>query len=83
MRTLASHYDREMIPVRALQAGADLVLYCNEPESPPRAIEGIMKAVSDGRLKKSDLENTYKKILGMKKESIPNPDPIPWEEATH
>ena len=82
MKALAKHYDREMIPVRALQAGADLLLYCNEPESPPRAIEGIAKALSDGKLKKADLENTYKRILAMKKESIPNPDPISWEEAT-
>jgi beta-N-acetylhexosaminidase len=82
MKALASHYDREKIPVRALQAGADLVLYCNEPASPPRAIEGIAKALSDGKLKKSDLEQTYKKILAMKKETIPNPDPIAWQEAS-
>lgn len=82
MKALASHYDRAMIPVRALQAGADLVLYCNEPESPPRAIEGILKAVSDGQLKKADLENTHKRILAMKKEAILNPDPAPWNQAS-
>ncbi len=82
MKALASHYDREKIPVRALQAGADLVLYCNEPESPPRAIEGIAKALTDGVLKKSDLENTYNRILEMKSESIPNPDPQPWNEVS-
>lgn len=81
MKALASHYDRAKIPVRALQAGADLVLYCNEPESPPRAIEGIAKALSDGQLKKSDLEQTYKKILAMKDEAIPNPDPAPWKDS--
>ncbi len=83
MKALASHYGREMIPVRALQAGADLLLYCNEPESPPRAIEGIAKAIADGKLKKSDLENTHKRILAMKKECIPQPEMMPWQEATH
>lgn len=83
MKALAKHYGREMIPVRSLQAGADLLLYCNEPESPPRAIEGIAKALADGKLKKSDLENTCKRILEMKKENIPNPDPIAWQDATH
>ncbi len=81
MKALAAHYDRAQIPVRALQAGADLVLYCNEPESPPRAIEGIEKALADGKLKKADLENTYKRIIEMKKKNIPNPDPIAWNEA--
>jgi beta-N-acetylhexosaminidase len=83
MKALASHYDRELIPVRALQAGADLLLYCNEPESPPRAIEGITKALSDGRLKKADLEKSYSRILKMKKENIPHPDVMSWQEATH
>ncbi len=81
MKAMASHFDREMIPARALQAGADLLLYCNEPESPPRAITGISKALDDGRLEKTALEASYKRILAMKKESIPNPDPLGWEEA--
>jgi beta-N-acetylhexosaminidase len=83
MKALAKHYGREMIPVRSLQAGADLLLYCNEPDSPPRAIEGIAKALADGKLKKSDLENTHKRILDMKKENIPHPEPIAWQDATH
>jgi beta-N-acetylhexosaminidase len=82
MKALASHYDKAFIPVRALQAGADLLLYCNEPESPPTAIEGIQKAIADGQLKKADLEITYKKILAMKKENIPHPDPMSFEDAT-
>lgn len=81
MKALASHYDREMIPVRSLQAGADLVLYCNEPESPPRAIAGIRKAVEKGDLTREDLEKTYSKIINFKKEFIKNPDPIDWNEA--
>jgi beta-N-acetylhexosaminidase len=81
MKALAKHYDRTQIPVRALQAGCDLLLYCNEPESPPRAIESILKALKDGQLKESDLNNTYSKILAMKKQNIPNPDPAPWNEA--
>lgn len=81
MKALASHYDQGEIPLRALEAGADLLLYCNEPESPPLAIERISQALSSGRLKKSHLENTHKKILAMKAEHIKNPEPYPLDEA--
>jgi beta-N-acetylhexosaminidase len=81
MKALAKHYDTAYIPVRALQAGADLLLYCNEPDSPPKAIEGIEKAVMDGKLKKENLQETYKRILAMKKENIHHPDPMPLSDA--
>lgn len=81
MKALAKNYDRQQIPVRALQAGADLLLYCNEPESPPRAIEGILKALDSGALKTADLEASKKRILDLKHERITAPDPMPFEEA--
>jgi beta-N-acetylhexosaminidase len=83
MKALAKNYGADVIPVRALQAGADLLLYCNEPETPPLAIESIAKALVDGKLKKADMESSYKRILAMKKECIPNPDPLAWQDATH
>jgi beta-N-acetylhexosaminidase len=81
MKALANHYDRKAIPVRALKAGADLLLYCNEPESPPRAIEALTEALAQGQLSKSDLENSFKHIMDVKKEKIQHPDPMPFNEA--
>lgn len=81
MKAMAKHYDKSQIPIRAMQAGADLLLYCNEPESPPIAIEGLIEAVVQGQLKQSDLEQTHKKILDVKKVKILSPDPRPIEEA--
>ncbi len=83
MKALSIHYDRDKIPVRALQAGNDLILYCNEAESPARALDLVVKALSDGTLKKSDMEATHQKILKMKKDNIPHPDPVAWEEGKH
>ena len=83
MKALANHYGKDVIPVRSLQAGNDLILYCNEPDSPQRAIDTIAKALSDGQLKKADLEITHKRILEMKKENIPNPESMSWQDATH
>jgi beta-N-acetylhexosaminidase len=81
MKAMAKHYDARQIPVRALQAGAQVLLYCNEPMSPPQAIEAIVDAIAQGTLKKADLEANYKQILEVKKEKIPNPDPLPLDEA--
>lgn len=81
MKALAKHYDKEKIPVRAMQAGADLLLYCNEPESPPMAIESLITAVAQGQLNKTDLEQTHRKILDVKKVKILMPDPRPTEDA--
>lgn len=81
MKAMAKHYDVKQIPVRAMQAGAQILLYCNEPMSPVRAIEGISEALAKGTLKKADLEASYKQILEVKKDKIPNPDPMPLEEA--
>lgn len=81
MKAMAKHYDKSQIPIRAMQAGADLLLYCNEPESPPVAIEGLIEAVVQGNLKQADLEQTHRKILDVKKVKILSPDPRPIEEA--
>jgi len=81
MKAMAKHYDKKQIPVRALQAGAQILLYCNEPKSPEVAIEGITEALAQGTLNKADLEANYKQIMEVKKEKIPHPDPMPLDEA--
>jgi beta-N-acetylhexosaminidase len=81
MKAMAKHYDKSQIPVRALQAGADLLLYCNEPASPPIAIEGIIDAIAQGQLNRADLENSRSRILDVKKLKLLSPDPRPIDEA--
>lgn len=81
MKALAAKYDSQLIPVRALQAGVDLLLYCNEPEVPPLAIEAIEKAVQDSKLNKNQLEQTHKKIVAWKKEILSQPDPLDSKSA--
>lgn len=81
MKAMAKHYDKTQIPIRAMQAGADLLLYCNEPESPPVAIEALISAVAQGQLNEADLKVTHSKILDVKKLKLLNPDPRPIEDA--
>lgn len=81
MKALVKNYDQDLIPVRALQAGADLLLYCNEPKSPPRAIEAILGAIAQGALDKAYIEAQRNKILSFKKERLLKPDPMPMVES--
>jgi beta-N-acetylhexosaminidase len=82
MGAMIKHYDKKAIPVRALQAGADILLYCNDPSSPPLAIEAIEAALKDGKLERARLEKNYQQIITLKKEKIENPDPLPLDEAS-
>lgn len=81
MKALAAHYDRDMIPVRALQAGCDILLYCNEHDRPPRAFEAVKKAVQDGQVKKDQIEASLVRVAELKKEYLAHPDPLPWNDA--
>lgn len=81
MKAMAKYYGKEEIPVRALQAGADILLYCNEPDSPPAAIEGILKALDKKDLDKNDINAIYKKLIDFKKQKITDPDPMDFHEA--
>ena len=81
MKAMAKYHTPEDIPVRALQAGADILLYCNEPEIPPIAVDSLISAVAQGRLDKNDIEASYKRIQDLKKLRLLAPDPKPIEEV--
>jgi beta-N-acetylhexosaminidase len=81
MGALRKHFSIDEIAVQALKAGSDVLLYCNEPLSPLRAIESVISATAAGVLSKSELESRIKKIQQFKKQNILNPDPISFEEA--
>lgn len=81
MGALVKHYSHEEIAVRALEAGVDQLLYCNEPDVPPIALEAVQTALAQGRLQKADLEAKYRRVLEVKAERLKNPDPLPFDEA--
>jgi beta-N-acetylhexosaminidase len=76
MKALANHYGHEEIALRSLEAGADLLLYCNEPSSPERAIETISKAIESQRISRESLSETYARISEMKQAKLQNPEPL-------
>jgi len=70
MKALSKYYAEDFIPVRALQAGADMILYCNDPSKPPMALEAVQKAIVDGQLNPQELQQKYQRVVELKKERL-------------
>lgn len=82
MGALKSNYSKSMIAVRALQAGNNILLYCNEPDSPPTALDAVEKAVKDKTLLAATVHDNAKRVLSLKAERLTQPDPPSMEEAS-
>lgn len=70
MKALTKYFSREEIPVKALQAGVDILLYCNEPESPEIAVDSVCKALAEDRLNRNGVEESYRRVIKLKKEKL-------------
>ena len=81
MKALTKNYARAEIPVLALQAGCDILLYCNEFDSPPIALEAVKKAIADEKISSAQIENSLKRVENLKSESLKSTQPMPWDEA--
>lgn len=81
MKALTKHHKKGAIAVRALQAGTNILCYCNEPDSPPIAIEAIEKAVRDKVLPLQVLIDNAAKIQALKVDAGLDQTPLVWEES--
>jgi len=82
MKALASYYDAEFIPVRALKAGADILLYCNDHSKPPLCLDAVQKAITDKVLDAAEISARVTKVLNLKKARIKRVDPLPLTEVS-
>lgn len=82
MGALKNNYPKSVIAVRALQAGCNVLLYCNEPDSPPTAIEAIQKAVADKSLDSKVVIDNHRMVLETKKEKLTTAEPASLEEIS-
>ena len=63
MSAISRRHSPEEAAVRAIEAGADVILM---PPSVPRAIDGIVEAVESGRLAESRIDSSVKRLLALK-----------------
>jgi beta-N-acetylhexosaminidase len=60
MRGVAAHYSDEDAAVRAIKAGADILLY---PPSVEHAFQGVRKAVQSGAISEARIDESVRRIL--------------------
>ncbi len=82
MKALRNHYERPVIATKALQAGCNILLYCNEPESHKIGLEAIEAALANKTLDPKIVADNHKRILDLKKEKITSPDPLSMDEVS-
>ena len=73
MKALTKTYSVEEIPILALNAGANVLLYCNEPDSPRLGINSISKALSDKQVSSEDITANAEAIVALKKRLLTQP----------
>ncbi|MAF90092.1 MAG: beta-N-acetylhexosaminidase [Bdellovibrionota bacterium] len=81
MHALTKYHDKESLPVKAIEAGAHIMLYCNDPESHKIGLDAVEKAVKDGVLDLKTIEKNRDMTVKLKKSRIKNFDLIEFEDA--
>lgn len=79
MKALTLKWSAGEIAIRGLEAGLDVLLYCNEPEVPGVALEATEKAITDKRLNRAMVAAGRKRILDLKRARLAQPDPLDAE----
>lgn len=82
MKALAKYFPKDQIPVRALQAGANILLYCNDFDSPGKALNSVARAIKEKTISVETIEKNYSAILNFKKKYLQAPqNPFPLDKA--
>jgi len=81
MKALRNHYEVKDIPVKAMQAGCDMLLYCNEFDTPPQGIEAIKAAISSGAIDSNQVAESLKRVETMKTAKLKDFEIMPFNEA--
>ncbi len=75
MKAMTDHFGATQAPVRALQAGCDMLIYRTEAAC-RIAHEAITRAIEDGKLEPSIIFESAERIRGLKKKVFPKYQPV-------
>ena len=82
MEALTKNFNKEDIPVLALQAGANILLYCHELQSPMAAMESIRKALGKGLIQPEVIRENFERIQSIKMKKLQDfKKPLNLDEA--
>ena len=82
MRALSAHYSVEEIAVRSFMAGCDILLYCNKFDHPAIAMDALLKAAKDHKISAQQVDDSYNRVLAVKKDALTQPDPEEFTKAS-
>jgi beta-N-acetylhexosaminidase len=66
MKAIADRYDAASAALKAFRAGADVLLFCENPDAPADAIDALSAAVKRGRLSESRVDQSLNRVLRLK-----------------
>lgn len=81
MGALSKNYSVEQIAVRAIQAGCDILLFCNKFEHPQLALNALEKALKDHKISAQQIDESYNRIVNIKKELLKEGDTPSFAEG--
>ena len=71
MGAIGRHFEIDDAVVRAFMAGEDMLLICADPDKIRRGYHSLLRATQDGRIPKSRVEESLKRIAATKAISAP------------
>jgi beta-N-acetylhexosaminidase len=81
MKAVADHYPLAEAAIRAITAGADLLLICHQPEILPIVLEAVHQAVKRGTLSEKRIDLSLDRILSLKEKMLLPSRPISLKDV--
>lgn len=66
MRAILDHLDIREAALRALEAGSDILLICQDQERQAAAMEAVLESVQQGRISEERLQRSLRRIMDLK-----------------
>ncbi|MFC7441244.1 beta-N-acetylhexosaminidase [Laceyella putida] len=72
MGAIAEHFGTSRAAVKAIQAGADIVLVCHRLDVQEQTIAAVKKAVTSGQISEERIDQSVRRILKLKAKKVGN-----------